>query len=103
MASSRIRDDVDLGSLGPRFRACDLDRPYCDPLVWHHERKLMPLPTGTLTFLFTDIEASTLLAELDPQAMGRAQARHDELLVTAVESQGGHIFGLTGDGVRAVF
>ena len=36
------------------------------------------LPTGTVTFLFTDIEGSTKLWERSSEAMQRALARHDE-------------------------
>jgi len=35
------------------------------------------LPTGTVTFLFTDVEGSTRLWEAHPQAMPRVMARHD--------------------------
>ena len=38
------------------------------------------LPTGTVTFLFTDIEGSTRLWEQHPEAMDKALARHDALL-----------------------
>src|SRR5215207_3298505 len=44
-----------------------------------------PLPTGTLTFLFTDIEGSTQLWEQHPQAMPAALARHDAILRQAME------------------
>ena len=37
------------------------------------------LPTGTVTFLFTDIEGSTRLWEQHPEAMRAALARHDAL------------------------
>src|SRR5581483_10372372 len=61
------------------------------------------LPTGTVTFLFTDIEGSTRLWEEHPDAMQGALARHDEILRAAVASNGGHIVKTTGDGVHAVF
>ena len=61
------------------------------------------LPTGTVTFLFTDLEGSTRLWEQHPEAMQEALARHDELLRGAVESHGGHVVKSTGDGVHAVF
>lgn len=63
----------------------------------------MPLPTGTLTFLFTDIEASTQLWEQQPDAMRPALARHDELLRSAVEDHNGTVVKTTGDGLLAVF
>jgi class 3 adenylate cyclase len=63
-----------------------------------------PLPTtGTLTFLFTDIEGSTRRWAEHPEAMSGALLRHDELLRGAVESHGGGVFKHTGDGVSAVF
>ena len=49
-------------------------------------------PTGTVTFLFTDIEGSTRMWEQDPQAMSDALSRHDHILQNAKESRGGHIF-----------
>ncbi|MDQ6852244.1 MAG: adenylate/guanylate cyclase domain-containing protein, partial [Actinomycetota bacterium] len=61
------------------------------------------LPTGTVTFLFTDVEGSTRLWEEHPDAMKAALARHDEILRGAVESHAGHIVKTTGDGVHAAF
>jgi hypothetical protein len=64
---------------------------------------LAELPTGTVTFLFTDLESSTRLWEQQPEAMRAALARHDELLSDAIESRSGHVIKGTGDGVHAVF
>ncbi|MBL8046934.1 MAG: adenylate/guanylate cyclase domain-containing protein, partial [Anaerolineales bacterium] len=61
------------------------------------------LPTGTVTFLFTDIEGSTKLWEQYPEAMRSALAHHDAILREAIETHQGHIIKLTGDGVHAVF
>jgi predicted ATPase/class 3 adenylate cyclase len=61
------------------------------------------LPTGTVTFLFTDLESSTRLWEEQPDAMRSALARHDELLTGTVQAYGGHVIKGTGDGVHAVF
>src|SRR6516162_7188656 len=61
------------------------------------------LPTGTVTFLFTDLEASTRLWEEHPQAMKRALARHDEILREAIRAHGGHVVKTTGDGFHAAF
>ena len=61
------------------------------------------LPTGTVTFLFTDIEGSTRLWQEEPDAMRPALARHDELLRHAIESHDGHVVKTTGDGVHAAF
>lgn len=56
-----------------------------------------------MTFLFTDIEGSTRLWEGQPEAMRTALARHDALVRTAVEAQGGTVVKTTGDGAHAVF
>ena len=60
-------------------------------------------PTGTITFLFTDIEGSTKRWEQYPQAMQMALARHDELLRAAVESHRGYVFKTVGDAFCAAF
>src|SRR5438128_6675950 len=61
------------------------------------------LPTGTVTFLFTDIEGSTRLWEQHPEAMQAALARHDALLRHAIEAHGGHVFKTMGDQFCAAF
>jgi class 3 adenylate cyclase len=58
---------------------------------------------STVTFLFTDIEGSTHLWELYPEAMKPVLARHDAILRRAVESNQGHIVKTTGDGCHAAF
>jgi predicted ATPase/class 3 adenylate cyclase len=60
-------------------------------------------PTGTVTFLFTDIEGSTPLWEKLPEAMKTALAKHDSILKEAVESNKGQVIKTTGDGIHAVF
>jgi predicted ATPase/class 3 adenylate cyclase len=62
-----------------------------------------PLPTGTVTFLFTDIEGSTRLWEQHPEAMTAAVARHDTLLRTAITTHGGSVFKTMGDAFFAAF
>jgi predicted ATPase/class 3 adenylate cyclase len=61
------------------------------------------LPSGTVTFLFTDLEGSTRLWEQYPAAMRAALARHDDILRAAVEAHRGQVVKTTGDGVHAVF
>jgi predicted ATPase/class 3 adenylate cyclase/DNA-binding CsgD family transcriptional regulator len=61
------------------------------------------LPTGMLTFLFTDLEGSTQLWEQHPQGMHVALARHDTILKQAISAKAGKVFKTTGDGVLAVF
>jgi predicted ATPase/class 3 adenylate cyclase/DNA-binding CsgD family transcriptional regulator len=60
-------------------------------------------PTGTVTFLFTDIEGSTSLWERHPKAMQSALVRHDELLTWAIEEHGGYVFKTVGDAFCAAF
>ena len=62
-----------------------------------------PLPTGTVTFLFTDIEGSTALWEQRAADMRPALGHHDALLRQAIELSAGRIIKTTGDGVVAVF
>jgi TolB-like protein/class 3 adenylate cyclase/Flp pilus assembly protein TadD len=62
-----------------------------------------PLPTGTLTFLFTDIEGSTRLWQEAPAAMQAALARHDAIVRHGVEARGGHVFKTAGDAFCAAF
>ena len=61
------------------------------------------LPTGTVTFLFTDLEGSTRLWEEHPDSMKDALARHDAILSEAVTAHAGHVVKTTGDGVHAAF
>jgi class 3 adenylate cyclase len=61
------------------------------------------LPTGTVTFLFTDVEGSTRLWETARSAMSAAIERHDTLLRSAVETQGGYVFSTSGDGYAVAF
>ncbi|HEY3079371.1 MAG TPA: tetratricopeptide repeat protein [Chloroflexota bacterium] len=61
------------------------------------------LPTGTVTFLFTDIVGSTRLWEERPEAMRLAVERHFAVLRQAVEEHRGHVFRTQGDGLCAAF
>jgi predicted ATPase/class 3 adenylate cyclase/Tfp pilus assembly protein PilF len=56
------------------------------------------LPTGTLTFLFTDIENSTLLWEQDPDLMQSAMVRHDELVEGRIAEYKGLLVRPRGEG-----
>src|SRR5918999_1675183 len=54
--------------------------------------RMAELPSGTVTFLLTDVEGSTALWEQAPEAMRAALARHDALFEAAVaEHRGVHI------------
>ena len=66
--------------------------------------RLVPQPpSGTVTFLFTDIEGSTQLWESVPDAMRSALERHDALVRAAIEAHGGYVVKTTGDGAHAAF
>src|SRR5690348_11787905 len=63
----------------------------------------VPLPSGTVTFLLTDLEGSTRMWEHDPEAMRTAMVRHDEILEKTVTAYRGHVFSRMGDGMAAAF
>jgi predicted ATPase/class 3 adenylate cyclase len=60
-------------------------------------------PSGTVTFLFTDLEGSTRRWQEHPEAMKPALARHDEIVRHAIESRDGYVVKTTGDGFLAAF
>jgi predicted ATPase/class 3 adenylate cyclase len=60
-------------------------------------------PSGTVTFLFTDVEGSTHRWERDRTSMATALARHDGLLREAIATHGGTVFKTVGDAFCAAF
>jgi predicted ATPase/class 3 adenylate cyclase len=60
-------------------------------------------PSGTVTFLFTDIEGSTRSWENSPELMKGALSRHDAILRSSIEAGGGYIVKAAGDGFHAAF
>jgi predicted ATPase/class 3 adenylate cyclase len=63
----------------------------------------MALPTGTVTFLFTDIEGSTKLAQAHPDKWEFLRARHHAILQSAIKSHNGYVFQIIGDAFCASF
>jgi Predicted ATPase len=61
------------------------------------------LPTGTVTFLFTDIEGSTKLAQEHPDEMPFLLARHNEILNESIAAHHGFTFRIVGDSFSASF
>jgi len=62
------------------------------------------LPTGTVTFLFTDVEGSTVLASaMGDQDFAAALDEHRARLVDAIEGHRGVVFGTEGDAVFSAF
>jgi len=60
-------------------------------------------PSGTVTFLFTDIEGSTKLAREHPEIWEAARAWHHAILRGAIESNNGYVFQIIGDAFCAAF
>jgi Adenylate and Guanylate cyclase catalytic domain len=65
---------------------------------WSREGEVLDLPTGQVTFLFTDIEGSTRLVQsLRSADYHRLLTEHSTLLRAAVRDAGGVEFGTDGD------
>lgn len=60
-------------------------------------------PSGTVTFLLTDLEGSTRMWEREPDAMKPAMVRHDEIVEKAIAANQGFVFSRMGDGMAAAF
>ena len=63
----------------------------------------MNAPSGTVTFLFTDIEGSTKLAQQFPNQWESFRARHHFILQTAMDSHNGYVFQIIGDAFCVAF
>jgi predicted ATPase/class 3 adenylate cyclase len=61
------------------------------------------LPSGTVSFLFTDIQGSTQAAQRLGDRWPTILERHNQLLTDAVTANQGTVFGTEGDAVFAVF
>ncbi len=61
------------------------------------------LPSGTVTFLFTDIEGSTKLAQEYPDAILTLLGRHHEILKQSIHAHNGYVFQIVGDSFAAAF
>jgi predicted ATPase/class 3 adenylate cyclase len=72
----------------------DMPRPAAGP----GESGGVELPTGTVTFLLTDIEGSSRLWEAAPEAMEVALQQHDRLLAEVIEGHGGQVITSRGEG-----
>ena len=60
-------------------------------------------PSGTVTFLFTDIEDSTRLWQEQPEAMSHVHALHDQILHEATNANRGYVFQVVGDSFSVAF
>ena len=61
------------------------------------------LPNGTVTFLFTDIEGSTKLAQGYPDQWETLRARHNAIIRSAMDAYNGYVFQIIGDAVCVAF
>jgi predicted ATPase/class 3 adenylate cyclase len=61
------------------------------------------LPSGTVTFLFSDIEGSTKLAQRYPDLLPSLLSRHHEILHQAIKDHNGFVFQIVGDSFSAAF
>lgn len=57
----------------------------------------MSIPSGNITFLFTDIEGSTKLAHEFHELLPDALQRHQKILHEAVSANSGYVFRIVGD------
>ena len=60
-------------------------------------------PTGTVTFLFADIEGSTQRWEKFPDAMERAHKRQEQIIRDAVARHNGYAYKMIGDAFQIAF
>jgi len=67
------------------------------------ENSMADIPSGTVTFLFTDIEGSTKLAQAHPDKWELLREKHHAILKEAIESNNGCIFQIIGDSFCAAF
>lgn len=68
-----------------------------------HERREIDLPTGRVTFLFTDIEGSTRLSQALGDAFADVIDRHHRILRDAITEADGIVVSTEGDAFFAVF
>src|SRR5512143_3710707 len=61
------------------------------------------LPSGTVTFLFTDIEGSTQLLQQLGEKFAALLSEHEQLLREACESHNGSVIGTQGDSFFVAF
>ncbi len=67
------------------------------------KERMSLLPTGTVTFLFTDMVGSTNLARKYADVWPTIQARHHSVLRTAISAHHGYVYETIGDEFHAAF
>jgi len=61
------------------------------------------VPTGYITFLFTDIEGSTKLSQDYPDTLQSALEKHHAIMQKSIESNNGFVFEIVGDAFCCAF
>ena len=64
---------------------------------------MAPSPSGTVTFLFTDVEGSTRMWEQYEAEMAVALELHDEIVRASIDEHDGFVFSTAGDAFAAAF
>ena len=64
----------------------------------HRGTVVEPLPSGTVTFLLTDIAGSTALWDLSPDQMAKALVRHEDVIAEVVDAHDGRLLKSRGEG-----
>jgi class 3 adenylate cyclase len=91
---------------------CDPKNRACTGRFFPYNKKHPPVtgnegyitrPTGTVTFLFTDIQSITRLWREHPEGRAKSHARHNEILKNAIEANNGYIFQIIGDALCTAF
>lgn len=72
-------------------------------MVVHSEFGYGPIPSGELTFLFSDVTGSTALWARDPNGMSASLRQHDEILARAMRDNRGYVFNTAGDSFAVAF
>jgi predicted ATPase/DNA-binding SARP family transcriptional activator len=108
-AYRRAREHLveDLGvEPGPRLRELEsLILGHADQLGVDRSTRgsALGLPSGTVTFGFSDVEGSTRLWAAHRRQMAEAMARHDHLVTAGVDRHGGYVFATGGDSFGVAF
>src|SRR6266566_991024 len=109
LRAARKSSACDVGAWSRRHSASRLHHPVpCRGLAQSPSgvklaRAMPRLPSGTVTFLFTDIEASTLLLERLGDRYGEALEAHRGMLREGFAAHGGQVVDMEGDASFAVF
>ena len=61
------------------------------------------LPSGIVTFLYSDIEGSTRMWEQHPDAMQVSLERHNQILQDCIAHHGGIVYKIIGDEFQSAF